>query len=410
MVTEYQIQDLTRDATLLAQTLEEVKNNFLNWIKNAQVKGIVLGFDGYIDELVSVVRLRSTLTQFEPMHSMKEWAERINKAAGSSAGLEVVPKVRRTGGFTPNTGQALASILYPVHELTMIGNFGTPQIQPLFADIFGKKLKCRLISIGNPGTTAGYEFDDGKIMMTNFTPIHNNTPEEIQNFISTHDLESLLSTSALFGIGYFSTSPTVVKIYKYLSEIVFPKLVRSNTLDVFLDLADIRKKTDADLKEVKAIFNNFPKTVETSLSLNDSEAIRLGVGLSSSETQLNAFKQTSTVEQFVDLLKFLKSELKMVRIVIHTPQFALGVKENRIVIVPNTFTAQPKTLVAAGDTFNAGLCFSILAKIDLAPSLLIANALTSYFIRTAERGNAQNILRFIDHYLEYLKTSDGIIL
>ena len=241
----------------------------------ARKKSILFGFDGFLDEIVSVVKIRHSRESIELMRSMKEWGDRISKAAGSSAGLEVMPKDRRTGGFVANTSQALASFLHPVGPFNMIGNFGQPQILPIFSDLFEKQLKCKLFSIGNPGVTNAYEFDDGKIMMSNFVPVQGNRPELIEKVIHPNSIIEFLNEGGLIGIGYWSITPGMEEIYQFCQNQIFPKLAHVDQLNIFLDLADIRKKTDADIQRVISLLNSFTDYPATTLSLNDREAIRL---------------------------------------------------------------------------------------------------------------------------------------
>ena len=50
---------------------------------------IVLGFDGYLDKIYSLIRVRHSPTDYELMNHMSEWADRIKAASNSSASIEV---------------------------------------------------------------------------------------------------------------------------------------------------------------------------------------------------------------------------------------------------------------------------------------------------------------------------------
>ncbi|MFX0100492.1 MAG: hypothetical protein ACFFCS_13040, partial [Candidatus Hodarchaeota archaeon] len=73
-------------------------------------KKILLGFDGFVDNLYSVVDHVDANGTFKMMDSMKKWAERIWNATGSSASMERVLKRQTTGGFTCNVGKAIAPL------------------------------------------------------------------------------------------------------------------------------------------------------------------------------------------------------------------------------------------------------------------------------------------------------------
>jgi sugar/nucleoside kinase (ribokinase family) len=81
-----------------------------------------------------------------------------------------------------------------------------------------------------------------------------------------------------------------------------------------------------------------------------------------------------------------------------------------IIIVPNAYTKSAKFTVAAGDTFNAGICLGILAGIEPSAMLVLGNVFTSYFIRTGQRGSKTDIHHFMDHYIEYLLLDQSNII
>jgi hypothetical protein len=396
----------------LKPIIDKTLENLESWLKVARKKSILFGFDGFLDEIVSVVRIRHSRDSIVLMRSMKEWGERISKAAGSSAGLEVMPKDRRTGGFVANTSQALASFLHPVGSFTMIGNFGQPQILPIFSDLFEKELKCNLFSIGNPGVTNAYEFDDGKIMMSNFVPVQGNRPELIEKVIHPNSIIQTLNEGGLIGIGYWSITPGMEEIYRFCQTQIFPKLSQPDKLDIFLDLADIRKKTDADIQRVISLLNAFTEYPSTTLSLNDREAFRLAAAFGYAQDERTGSLERELPEAFIRLTLFLRDHIKFKRLIIHTPSFALSStidvrnryanNANIITIVPNAYTKSPRFTVAAGDTFNAGFCFGLLVNATESEGLLLGNALTSYFIRSGYRGNSQEIRNLLQNYHDYL--------
>ena len=60
-------QQLEKNAALLAKTKT------------------VVGFDGFVDTILQVVKTRQTPTKYEPYARMREWGERVAAAAGVSA-------------------------------------------------------------------------------------------------------------------------------------------------------------------------------------------------------------------------------------------------------------------------------------------------------------------------------------
>lgn len=374
----------------------------------------LFGFDGFVDELYEVVKKRSSLETYEVMKSMKEWAERIEKTAGSGTDCEVLLKKQRTGGFVANTCEALAAFTRLEKNLTMIGNFGLPSIFDLFEHRFKQVLGCKLISIGNPGHTNAYEFHDGKVMMTNFAPVYSISLNTILAHITKGELKNIVDKCNLIGLGYWSLTPTMPEIFDYY----YTQLLsdRKNPMDLFLDLADLRKKKPEDIIKGVEQINRFKSPIRVYLSLNDKEAIELADALSNSYKKNMTFSNVVDYENFEKILQFLREYLTCDIIIIHTPKFALlsekrkNTKISKLFAVENALTSTPKTTVAAGDTFNGGICSGILMGLEPAELLLLGNCFTSYFVRTGERGTMTNIIGFLSNYLTYLKEDHSEII
>ena len=195
-------------------------------------------------------------------------------------------------------------------------------------------------------------------------------------------------------------------IFRFFQNEIFPKV--KHPLEIFLDLADLRKKTQPDISEAVIIIKAFQSPLRVTVSLNDKEVIELAENIARSENDKTQFSSSISDKDFVKIIQFLHSYLKISRIIIHHPRFALISVRNakdelpEIIIVPNAYTKSAKFTVAAGDTFNAGICLGILAGIDPSAMLILGNVFTSYFIRTGLRGSKRDIHHFMDHYIEYL--------
>ena len=122
--------------------------------------GVLVGLDGFVDEIIAVVDKRHDFDRFEPMRTIEHLGHRILGAAGNSSNLELVVKQVKLGGNGPIMAGAL---LAAGTRLTYVGSCGSPNIHPVFADLAAAA--ARMISIAEPGHTDAMEFDDGKIML-----------------------------------------------------------------------------------------------------------------------------------------------------------------------------------------------------------------------------------------------------
>ena len=119
----------------------------------------VLGFDGFVDEIIAVVDKRHGPDRYEPVESIAAMARKILGASGESSNYELIVKQRKLGGNGPIMANALASLGLGV---TYIGNLGYPDVHLVFREFAGR---AKVISIAEPGHTDALEFADGKLML-----------------------------------------------------------------------------------------------------------------------------------------------------------------------------------------------------------------------------------------------------
>ena len=150
------------DITL--ETFESI-NQKLNQIKeNLPKKNCFLSFDGYVDSLYSLAKSRESATEWTKMNSMKMLGELLINVAGSSANVERILKRKISGGFAPNSCKAINALGIKVN---LIAALGYPKVHEVFEPLVERET-IDVISYNNPGETIGLEFNDGKIMLTDF--------------------------------------------------------------------------------------------------------------------------------------------------------------------------------------------------------------------------------------------------
>jgi hypothetical protein len=411
------IHDISGDD--LDRLLQDVQENLPAWIDVARTKGILFGFDGFLDEIYTVVLRRHSVQDYDILQSMGDWGDIIKNSAGSAANFEIIEKKRSTGGFVANTAGSLVSLLGPpLDNVTIVGNFGSPDLLPIFSEFFAGKFGCNMVSIGNPGVTHAYEFDDGKTMMTDFASIVTLDTDAILARVPEADLLQMFDSIDLFGLGYWSITTGMTSIFQFFSSNIFSTL--GKPIHLFMDLASLRKRSEPDIREAAGIIAGFPENARVTLSLNDKEAIQLYEALSEqnvTDTFAEADVSIENKDLYVFLLGALQHHLPACQLVIHSPKFAFlatpvtgNPDGSETYICPNAYTTQTSFTVAAGDAFNGGLCVGLLAGCSPEEVLLIGNATTSYFVRTGQRCDQSLILAFLGHYKEYLAEDHPEIL
>ena len=134
---------------------------------------VVTGFDGFVDEMITVVNERKSLDAFERVETIGQFGGLINKAAGHNSLREIVVTQTDPGGCAVNMGDGLASLGIPVNTFATVG-------EPIHSAFSEYCEKATVTSWGRePGRTLAYEFADGKLMHSSVSQLADFTPDYI---------------------------------------------------------------------------------------------------------------------------------------------------------------------------------------------------------------------------------------
>ncbi|MHA1284772.1 MAG: hypothetical protein ACTSQP_19905 [Promethearchaeota archaeon] len=364
-------------------------------------KRCFLGFDGYVDSLYSIVKTREDAQHWTRMDSMKTFGELIASVAGSSANIERVLKRRISGGFAPNSCKAISSLGMHV---TLVGALGYPIIDDTFKPLVDSPI-IDVISFANPGETAGLEFDDGKIMLTDFENILGINWDLIVERVGLDKLIEIFKNSDVLGFGHWSLIPNMGDIWTHLVEEIFPSL---NSKDLkrklfFVDLADIKKRTKKDILYMLEQLGEIDNYLHVMLSLNDQEAIDISKALD------DVKDIDPTRENFADYIeggKNINEKVNISYLIIHSPHFAtISTKDNHFWVTEG-FTSKPRFTTGAGDHFHSGAAVGLICDLTPPESILLGNALTAVFVRTGSSPDFKTLSQFIAKYMYYIENDD----
>ena len=90
---------------------------------------VVTGFDGFVDEMVSVVETRQDSEHYASVSTISRFGELVSAAAGHSSLREVVVTAIEPGGCAVNMGDGLAAMGVSVATFATLGD----PIHPAFA-------------------------------------------------------------------------------------------------------------------------------------------------------------------------------------------------------------------------------------------------------------------------------------
>ncbi|MBC2605574.1 carbohydrate kinase family protein [Pelagicoccus albus] len=354
-------------------------NRYVDFLNNIS-GNVLLGCDGFVDEVYEIVDVRKSLTEFTAIDNLKEFGELIVKRADGGVGLEIVPKRRCSGGFTPNTGRVAAFLgLKP----TLAGLYGEKTIDPAFEEFTEN---CNLLSLGDPALTLVFEFSDGKILMSALKSVANLTWTEFVEFFGEEKVKELFADVDILGLGYWSLTPDFDKFLTgFISQYQESKPPRR----MFFDFADIKKKSSESFLESLALIKKYNEKVPMTISLNEHEGAELfsRFGLEWKEEP----------QQVASGLTTLREKIGIDELVVHTPHFgaASSATDGEGYAMQELQTKVIRT-AGAGDTFNGGYLCASLGDLSVKERLVIANAATAFFVTHATAPTKEEMIAQIE--------------
>jgi len=383
------------DVTL--ETLDSITKKLETVQTTVIKKSCFLGFDGYVDSLYSLVQSRMSAKKWTRMESMKTFGDLLVDVAGSSANIERVLKKRIFGGFAPNTCRALNAFGVKIH---LIAALGYPKLNELYCQLPG----VETISISNPGQTLGLEFDDGKVMITDFAPILSIDWQTILNSIKLDKFIQIIEMSDIMGFGHWALIPNLNDIWQHFLDELFPSISNLKEKVFFVDIADIRKRSKQDLLDLVKILQKIDQLVPVMLSANDLEAYFLSKVFDNVKT-FAPYQENSN--DYIDGGKRLNTEMNLSYLVIHSPHFATISTVEEHYWITEGYTSKPKFTVGAGDYFHSGTVLGLSCGLTPPEAILMGNALTAIFVRTGNSPNFNQLSQFISRYMEFIDNDDA---
>jgi sugar/nucleoside kinase (ribokinase family) len=342
----------------------------------------VLGFDGFVDEIIAVVDKRHDPDRYEPVESIAAMARKILGASGESSNYELIVKQRKLGGNGPIMANALASLGVGV---TYIGNLGYPDVHLVFRDFANRAM---VLSIAEPGHTDALEFADGKLMLGKLQTLGDVNWENLLGRVGKPELLALMGGATLIGMLNWTMLPRVGEIWDKLLEEILPAGPKAGRT-LFVDLADPEKRTREDLRGALRTVTRFQEQVEVILGLNLKEATQVAEVLGLPD---RADREATIEEDAAEI----RRTLGLACVVIHPRKAAAAATENESARFPGPFVQTPKISTGAGDHFNAGFCLGRILGMGLEESLCAGVASSGYYVRTAQSASAIELAGFIE--------------
>ena len=365
-------ENLINDINYLITFFEKYTNNNIK---------AVLGFDGFVDQILHVVKTRTDANNYIRMNTLKEFGEFICNAAGLSANVEFIPIKNKLGGNGPIMSNALSTYNLNV---TYIGAVGENSINPVFNEM---SEKSTVLNISNPGLTDAVEFLDGKLMIGKRECLKDINWIRIKEKIGLESLTSIFDEANLVGLENWTMIPYMSEIWDGLINEVLPNLKSKTNKYILFDLADPENRLKEDIIEALSTIKKFSSKFKVILGLNEKEAYEIG-------TVLNICKHNQKLSLDI-LIKSIAEKIGIYCLVVHPVKEAYALCNNTLYHTLGPYEPNPKLTTGAGDNFNAGFCFGQVLGLSAQLSLVLGTATSGYYVRNAQSPNVENLVSFL---------------
>lgn len=372
-----------------ARFLEECRRD---WPSAPDSARVVLGFDGFLDRVREMVANRESPTSYQPIRTLKDVEERLHDStqSNSSCTFEWTRRTLRTGGHTVNVGRALRAQNY---DLTLIGTFGQPPMEPFREEFPG----AELVSIEEPGRTDAVEFDDGKLLLADTGGIPQLDWDTILDRVPVDRWVEHLDGADVLGMGYWSILPALPTILKGLLETVWPRC-SSPPSTVLMDPADVRQVPGDRIQEGIHALREFSDRARVIVSANRTETRRLAAlddrDDGRKDTPMNAARKA-------------RRALGVSVFVCHGMDGAVWVDPRQTAQIQTPTTREPELTTGAGDVFAAGLIAGQTQGLSPGASLILGSAMAGEFVREGRPPDPDRLRRHLRRFESLFEESGG---
>lgn len=340
-------------------------------------KAITLGFDGFVDTIVRVIRQKDDKgsNYFE---SIREFGNYTVGKSGKNFSLELEERVTKLGGNMPIMANALGQLGF---KPSCIGSFGYPDIHPVFQQM---SLNTHLFTFANPGISTAMEFRDGKILMAQMESLNKSDWTTIKNAIGIQELTALFTARDLIAIVNWSELDHATELWRGLLREILPHVLASGKRPMgFFDLSDCSRRSHSSILEAMVLLKSFSQYWDVVLSLN----------LNETTVVYEALTGESRVEPQIETIgETLYEKLGIDTVLIHYSKEALAINADGIHKKECIQIKNPVLSTGAGDNFNAGFCVARLMQLDSTTSIEFGHAMAGHYLQTGKSPTIEELL------------------
>lgn len=347
---------------------------------------VVAGFDGFVDEMISVVEERAALDSYRRVETIGQFAELVAAAAGHSSLREIVLNSVDPGGCAVNFGDGIASLGV---RLDVFATLGSPR-HVAFESLAAKCRSCTSWGSG-VGRTLALEFADGKYMLSATSQLAEFDEPLLDRALADGAFLEACGRARLIAITNWTLYPHMTRCWRRLLRDIFSRLEHRPWF--FFDLVDPRSRSKADIRKMLDAMRDFEKCghVILGVNLNEANAVAEVLGIARADEQPEPVSRQAHA---------IREKLGIAQVATHCVKIAALADERGTACVAGPFCAQPKKSVGAGDRFNAGFCVGQLLGLPSDQRLRLGTAASGFFVRNARSANATELAEFADAWAQ----------
>ena len=323
-----------------------------------QSKKVSIGFDGFVDYVVKPIKTRFDENTCDFFPTIDKFGEKITSLAGRSGNVELSMRSIDFGGCGPHYANGLANMGV---SCICVGTMGYPEKLP----VFNLNPNCKLVTIGEPGYDYVFEFEDGKVMMSNIEEISRLRWSDLISRVSVDELVELFDDADIITLVNWSYMVHFHEIYEKFLETVMPRLSKKDR-KIYIDIADCAKRQGEEIKAALKMFGGYSQYADTYLGLNKSEAMVIHSVLCEGEYQGS-----------IHIARAIKEFSGIGTVIIHPVDSSAAVYDGGEIEIQGIVCENPKKTTGGGDNFNSGFCAGLLADLDI-ESCLVSGMTTSF--------------------------------
>lgn len=346
-------------------------------------KSMTIGFDGFVDTIVRIVRERDG--NGRPLHfrHKSDFGHHLVDRAAHNSSFELTEITTKIGGNMPITAHALGRLGVQVR---CIGMSGYPAPHSLFSAM---DANCALYGFAEPTLSTALEFDDGKVLLAKGETLGTIGWAQVKNAVGLETLVALYRDADAIGFANWGEIEHATDIWEGIEGEVLESARQGSSPPIAMfDLADCSRRTADDFAKLSELIGRLSSRYETILCLNRNEVLEL-------HRMLRGTDHAADVE-FAGAALF--AALDVHTLIVRHPRAAIAWTNGGVVTAETSYVEHPLLSTGGGDNFNAGFCFARLSGLDTEPALMIASAVAGFYVTAGDSPTPPQLAAFLRNW------------